>query len=368
MPAVTSGKVLITGANGYIAVWIAKTLLDSGFAVRGTVRSESKATHLRGLFKSAGDKFEVVIVEDISKVIHTVSLTVLCRGPLLTPFIQEGAFNDFIEDVVAIVHNATPVHLNAVEPDEMIIPAVQGTLEILQSAHLRGTSIQRIVVLSSTATVWRSNPDPSRTLDLDETCWNDEEVTQCHELGRDASPLAKYRASKTLAERAAWDFMQMYAGEGALQWDLVALNPSFVVGPVLHEVDRPENLGWTAKEWYDKVVRGQIDIEAMANTGEMYVDVRDIAQAHVLALRTPAAGGNRFIISAGPFKWQDFVSIAHRLDEQIPAGNTDYHSSKAYHPVIYNSNKSIGELGMEYRSMEETTQEILKDCRARGWL
>ena len=67
MPAVTSGKVLVTGANGYIAVWVVKSFLDQGFAVRGTVRAESKATHLRTLFKSYGDKLEFVIVQDIVK-------------------------------------------------------------------------------------------------------------------------------------------------------------------------------------------------------------------------------------------------------------------------------------------------------------
>ena len=68
MPSISAGKVLVTGANGYIAVWIVKFLLEAGFSVRGTVRSESKAGHLRELFKSSGDKFEVVIVEDITKV------------------------------------------------------------------------------------------------------------------------------------------------------------------------------------------------------------------------------------------------------------------------------------------------------------
>ena len=68
MPAITSGKILVTGANGYIAVWVVKKLLEKGFAVRGTVRSESKAPYLRELFKEYGDKFEVVIVEDITKV------------------------------------------------------------------------------------------------------------------------------------------------------------------------------------------------------------------------------------------------------------------------------------------------------------
>lgn len=68
MPAISTGKVLVTGANGFIAVWVVKTLLEQGFAVRGTVRSESKAAHLRETFASYGDKLEIVIVEDITKV------------------------------------------------------------------------------------------------------------------------------------------------------------------------------------------------------------------------------------------------------------------------------------------------------------
>ena len=69
MPAITSGKVLVTGTNGYIAVWIAKLLLEAGFSVRGTVRSESKTAHLRELFKPFGDKFETVIVSNMTKVL-----------------------------------------------------------------------------------------------------------------------------------------------------------------------------------------------------------------------------------------------------------------------------------------------------------
>lgn len=68
MPAVTSGKVLVTGANGYVAAWVLKDLLDNGFSVRGTVRSESKAKYLREYFKAFEDKLELVVVEDIMKV------------------------------------------------------------------------------------------------------------------------------------------------------------------------------------------------------------------------------------------------------------------------------------------------------------
>lgn len=68
MPAISSGKVLVTGANGFVAAWVAKELLEHGFSVRGTVRSESKAAYLREYFKAHGDRFEIAIVEDISKV------------------------------------------------------------------------------------------------------------------------------------------------------------------------------------------------------------------------------------------------------------------------------------------------------------
>ena len=68
MPAsLPPSKILVTGANGFVGIWVAKAYLDHGFSVRGTVRSESKSTHLRSLFKSYGDKLEFVIVEDIVK-------------------------------------------------------------------------------------------------------------------------------------------------------------------------------------------------------------------------------------------------------------------------------------------------------------
>ena len=80
MVAVPQGKVLVTGANGYIAVWVVKYLLEKGYSVRGTVRSESKAKHLRDLFSKYADKFELVIVPDITKVRpRTIAPAMICR-------------------------------------------------------------------------------------------------------------------------------------------------------------------------------------------------------------------------------------------------------------------------------------------------
>ncbi|TBU27343.1 NAD(P)-binding protein [Dichomitus squalens] len=342
MPAITSGKVLVTGANGYIAVWIVKSLLEAGFAVRGTVRSESKAAYLRSYFQSSGDKFEAVIVPDITK---------------------DDAFAEHVTDVDAIAHTASPFHMNAVEPDEIINPAVAGTLSVLKAAEAHGARVKRVVVLSSTAAVTRVVSEPTL---LDESSWNEDAIAAVKEKGRDASAAQKYQASKTLAERGAW---QWYAErKDKLQWDLTALNPPFVFGPNIHDVDKPENLGESARLWYKSVVEGGLSDDALANTGANYVDVRDISQAHTLAIQTPAAGGERFIISAGPYKWQDFVSAAHRWSDKLPAGNTSYDPSKAVHVLRYDNRKGIATLGVRYRSIEEVTRDSLEDFKARGWL
>ena len=106
MPAVTApSKVLVSGANGYIAVWVVRTLLDRGFSVRGTVRSESKIPHLKKVFKDEFEKglLEVVIVPDI-----TVS----------------GAFDEAVKGVDAIEHTASPLHMNAVDPNGVFNPVL----------------------------------------------------------------------------------------------------------------------------------------------------------------------------------------------------------------------------------------------------
>lgn len=206
MPAIPSGsKVLVTGANGYIAAWVVRTLLEKGYAVRGTVRSEDKAAHLKQLFR--GSKFETVVVEDITK---------------------DGAFDEAVKDVDAIEHTASPFHFKADDPRGMILvtrndyfditkttylfveligPAVDGTLSILKSA-LSSTSVRRIVVTSSTAAIVSVLPDPKRVSELD---WNDQSIEEVEKLGKQASQLAKYRASKTMAEKGVQLFRPYYS-------------------------------------------------------------------------------------------------------------------------------------------------------------
>ncbi|KAI0691865.1 NAD-P-binding protein [Cytidiella melzeri] len=342
MPAVQGGKVLVTGANGFVAVWLVKKLLDKGYAVRGTVRCAFKGVYLTKLFGEYGDSFEVVVVEDITK---------------------DGAFDEAVRGVDAIVHTASPFHFNADHPDEIVGPATAGTTSVLNSAMKHGTSVKRVVVTSSTAAILNILPKPRL---LTETDWNRWASKECEEKGRNASQLAKYCSSKAEAELTTWDFVAK--NESQLKFDVTVLCPPFVYGPVLHEVSKVENLNTSSADWYDTVVKGGKDNDALVSGGSEWIDVRDIALAHVLALQKVDAGGERIIISAGKWVWQDWVSAAHTIDKSLSAGNTAYDPSKATYMDQYDASKASRILGMEhYIGIEQCSKDILAQYKEKGW-
>ncbi|KAJ6616017.1 NAD-P-binding protein [Mycena sp. CBHHK59/15] len=337
MPAIMSGKVLVSGANGFIAVWVVRALLEEGFSVRGAVRSADKCAHLRDLFSSYGDKFELVIVPDITK---------------------DGAFDEAVQDVDAIEHTASPFHLQAGDPEELFDPAIKGTVGILQSALKHGHSVKRVIVTSSCAAVLQIDPEPKIFSELD---WNEQSIKEVAEYGRAASGITKYRASKTLAERSAWDFVEKHKNE--IGWDLVVLNPPFVFGPTIHAVSNPDALNTSARDFYAKLTAPSPP--PSLHLGSCWVDVRDLARAHVLALLRAEAGGERVIVSAGPFVWQDWLDAAPRspkFEKGVPGAG-----KSAVHLIRYDASKSQRVLGMTYRSMEETTKDTVADWEAKGW-
>jgi len=343
MPAITSGKVLVTGANGYIAVWIVKNLLEKGFSVRGTVRSEDKGAHLKELFKSYGEKFEVVVVEDITK---------------------DGAFDEAVKGVDAVEHTASPFHFHATDPDQLITPAVNGTKSILESTLKHGSDVKRLVVLSSCASVVEPTATEPRV--FSEEDWNKGSPDTVKTKGKDAPSVEMYRASKTLAERAAWEFYEI--NKDKIKWDLVCLNPPFVFGPTLHAVDAAVSLNQSVKDWFDTVVKGGKDDKYLATMGGCWVDVRDLANAHVLAITTPEAAQNRVIIAAGAFKWQDWIAVVQEIHPAISAGNESYDPSTAVHFVDYDNAKSIKLFNLTYTSKEDSARGMIEDFEAKGWI
>ncbi|KAF9482930.1 NAD(P)-binding protein [Pholiota conissans] len=353
MPSISKGaKVLVTGVNGYIPMWVVRILLERGYAVRATVRTAEKIGYIKDYFAKRGfgdDKLEFVVVDDI---------------------VKDGAFDEAVMGVDAIEHMASPFHYSVKDPQDFIRPAVQGTVGILKSASKYGANVKRIVVTSSTAAIitpW-TKPPPAKYSEVD---WNTSSPGLVEELG-DKTPSAEiYKASKTLAEKAAWEFHEKVKSE--IGWDLAVINPTFVFGPPIHEIGSISSLNTSLALWYNNIFPKTPKTKEEVLQSLTWVDVRDTALAHVLALETPGAGGQRFIACAGSFIWQEYLDALNSLSKnplpshEIPKGFPEVSAGEKKYGVIYASTKVKDVLGFDWTSLADSARDTLTEFAARGW-
>ncbi|KAH6910648.1 D-lactaldehyde dehydrogenase [Coprinopsis sp. MPI-PUGE-AT-0042] len=354
MPTITStDKVLVTGANGYIALWLVKTLLERGNYVRGSVRSETKGRVLQELFKTHGDRLEIVVVPDMTK---------------------EGAWDEAVKGVQAVEHTATPVDFFAPNPKPegkglfatssyFIEPAIKGTVRILESALKYKGAIKRIIVTSSLGAVVNPTDAPRAYTEED---WNESSLKEVEEKGAEAGVRVIYRASKVLAERAAWDFYKKYRDE--VKWDLTTICPPLVIGAPLGEVSSAAELNTSLKFFWTNIASDAPKTREQLGEPSVFGDVRDLAEAHVLALEKEKAGGERIFVNAGSYVWQDFLDIANRLSipgRNLSPGFPDL--DRGVKGLSFSTTKSVEILGMKYRSLEDTTRHTLEDFSRRGF-
>ncbi|CAE6491132.1 unnamed protein product [Rhizoctonia solani] len=342
MPSIEAGEtVLVTGASGFIAVWLCQYLLEAGYKVKGTVRSAAKGDYLVNLFKSYGDKFKYVVVEDIGK---------------------DGAFDEAVNGVGAIAHTASPFHFDSEDPKDIIDPAVRGTTGILNSINKHGSAVKRVVITSSVVSITDSMYErkiPGTIYTEDD--WNTLSIKEIEEKGKDASGSEKYCASKVMAEKAAWDFVEKVKPT----WDLVTCCPSLVLGPILHQVSHPSALNTSIATLYNFIHnRESITKEALLTPNYNFVDVRDIALAHVRALQVEEAGGQRFITSSAPFCWQDALDVLD-LPSGSPRGTPG--SGKGLKHIIFSHAKANKILGINFKGLEECVHDTVEGLQKRGW-
>ncbi|KAJ7864416.1 hypothetical protein B0H14DRAFT_2348539, partial [Mycena olivaceomarginata] len=260
--------------------------------------------------------------------------------------------------VDAIVHTMSPVNLSDGDPEKLIVPAVKGTVGILNSALKHSNSVKRVVFMLSCTAILQIEPEPKVFSELD---WNKQAPKLAKKQGRAVQGITKYRASKALTERASWDFVEQHKSES--EWDFVALNPPYIFGPMIHEVSTPTALGLSAAQFHTRLT--QPSTPDILQSGNCWIDVRDLAHTHVLALLRALAGGKRIIIDAGPFVWQnwlDAVPNSPKFQKGACGAGKD-----AVHRIRYDPSKSARVLGMSHRSIEETARDIVADWEARGW-
>ncbi len=250
--------VLVTGGSGFIGCHCIVQLLSAGHCVQTTVRSASRQANVLAMLKEAGcDPGERLrfFVADLR---------------------DDAGWLEAIQGCEQVLHVASPFPTGATrDANELIIPAREGTLRVLRAA--RDAGVGRVVLTSSFAAI--SYGYPPRAKPFDETEWTD----------LDGGPIAPYTRSKTLAERAAWDFLGREGG--SLQ--LAVINPTAVYGPVLG----PKYSG--SIELLRRMLEGRVPGVPRLYFG--IVDVRDVAELHLRAMTHPAAAGERFLAVADGF-------------------------------------------------------------------
>ncbi|PJI92570.1 dihydroflavonol-4-reductase [Yoonia maricola] len=260
-------KVFVTGASGFIAKHILRELFEKGYDVRASIRSEARKVELEALFPDAALEFAYL---DLSK--------------------DEG-WEDAMQGCDVLMHTASPFPLaEPKDPQELIRPAVDGTLRAMKAAKSAG--IKRVILTSSCVAIYKQADKPPMQ-PSDETNWTT----------ADAPFVGAYEASKTLAERAAWDFV---ADNPDIT--LTTINPGAVFGP-------PMDARYGASlEIVEQLMEGKIPLAPPLDL--IFVDVRDVAMMHVAAIDLEAAKGERFAAVAETLQ---FIDIARMLKQWDPS-------------------------------------------------
>ncbi|MBN8193990.1 aldehyde reductase [Bacillus sp. NTK074B] len=337
--------VLVTGGTGFVASWLVKELLEQGHDVRTTVRSlqkKEKYQHLKDIESS------------------TPGTLTLFEADLL----KEGSFDKAADGAEYVFHTASPFLINGIKDPvkELVEPAKKGTQNVLSSVN-KAESVKRVVLTSSVVAIFGDHLDMKGKPHFTEEDWNTTSSTE-HQ---------PYNYSKTVAEKEAWKMVKSQD-----RWDLVTINPSFVMGPALTKRTDSTSTSTILSFLTGGFKTGVPDLA----TG--VVDVRDIAKAHMLAAFTPEAKG-RYILSGGEITFKEIAKLIERnFPNEYPlptrvvpkpliwliapaVGLTrPYVSKNVGLPVKFNTEKSIKELGMTYRSLETTFTDQVNQMKRDG--
>ena len=336
---VTNKPICVTGASGFIASSVIRELLDNGYTVQATVRGLTK-----------GNKYEY-----LTSLPGAAGRLELMQAELLT----EGSYDEAIAGREYIIHTASPYVLDVKDPQkDLVDPALKGTMNVLQSCAKAG-SVKKVVLTSSVVAVY---DEPVSGHVYTEKDWN-----ETSSLTRNP-----YYYSKTLAERSAWEYVE----KENPAFELAVINPGAVIGTSLVPSLNTSN---------------QILRDALAGNYPMimdlswgFVDVRDVAHAHVLAMENEKAKG-RYLCTNETLNLSEVVSIlreagysnyklpklkmtgtlgnalAKILVSTRPKGIRTFVRTHVGRSVHYDNTKIREELGMTFRPVKESIREAAED-------
>lgn len=335
-----SKPVMVTGATGYVAGWLIKELLEEGLTVHAAVRNpdnKKKVKHLDEIASNSSGNIKY----------------------FKTDLLNQGSYSEAMKDCELVFHTASPFILDFKDPQkELIEPAVMGTKNVLDSANST-PSVKRVVITSSCAAIYTDAIDCVNASNgaITEEIWNTT-------ASIDYQP---YSLSKTLAEQKGWEMMKAQS-----QWDLVTINPSFVMGPMLNPKETTSESFKILKQLGDGSMK-----TGVPKMGVGVVDVRDVAKAHVLAGFTPSAKG-RYITSGHNSNFLEMsLALQSKYGSKFPIPKKALPkwllmlvgplANKAFTRKFIKNNVNVewkadnskikSELGMSFRPLQETMED-----------
>ena len=316
--------VLVTGGSGYVGTMLLAALLRDGRQVRTTVRAMQSESELRAAVRRGhADDSGLEIVE--------------------AELMSDAGWAAAMAGCDEVHHVASPM-IHSEDPDEVIPPALEGTLRVLRAA--RDARVRRVVLTSSFAAIGYT-PKPGAEYSEDD--WTDP----------DTPGLPPYPRSKTVAERAAWEFMEQEGGE----MELVVVNPTFILGPTL------TSRAGSSIQIIKAMLDGKVPVVRKQRFG--VADVRDVADLHIRAMASPEAAGKRYLCLAdGPtISWLQVAQILRQrlgpLAELVP---TEEAPGDEPPELIIHNDRARQELGWEPRPIEATIVETAECLRDLGQL
>lgn len=297
-------KVLLTGSSGFIALHILGELLNAGYEVVGTVRSESKADPIIAELKKEYPecKYTFEVVEDIA-----------------SPNAFDWVFQKH-SDLKYVLHTASPFSFGLSKSNEenYLIPATEGTKNVLDSIKKYGKNVAHVIITSSFAAIVNRARAGDPTFVNTEETWNPVTWEEARE-----SEAVSYTASKKLAERLAWDFVK----SSDVNFALTTVNPPYVFGPQRFSFGLERASLNTSADYVNKALKTTPDYEGpFTEPAGVAVDVRDVAKLHVLPLGKPEYRGQRLFPICGTGYGLDdyedgkfnFEKILRVLNDNVP--------------------------------------------------